>query len=181
MFLKLPFVVQVWRVADVPSNDKFQYTHFAHKINSFNTAPNKLLPSDSRLRPDRYALEMGDMGKAGTEKSRWGYWLPSWLTHLKGRFDAHVINMHSLFGLVHRLEEKQRAEKKQRERLNQEFTPKWFRITEDTVTTPWGDLEIYEFNGKYMQHRAQSDVNMQEHDADLKNLEFNPWQFSAKS
>lgn len=140
---------EVWRVADVPSNDKFQYTHFAHKINSFNTAPNKLLPSDSRLRPDRYALEMGDMGKAGTEKSR--------------------------------LEEKQRAEKKQRERLNQEFTPKWFRITEDTVTTPWGDLEIYEFNGKYMQHRAQSDVNMQEHDADLKNLEFNPWQFSAKS
>ncbi|ONI03435.1 hypothetical protein PRUPE_6G256800 [Prunus persica] len=57
------------RVADVPENDKFQYTHFAHKINSFDTAPKKLLASDSRLRPDRYALEQGDLSKAGFEKS----------------------------------------------------------------------------------------------------------------
>jgi hypothetical protein len=60
---------EVWRVADLPENDKFQYTHFAHKINSFATAPKKLLPSDSRLRPDRYALEKGDLSKAGSEKS----------------------------------------------------------------------------------------------------------------
>ncbi|CAL8165262.1 unnamed protein product [Prunus armeniaca] len=60
---------EVWRVADVPENDKFQYTHFAHKINSFDTAPKKLLASDSRLRPDRYALEQGDLSKAGFEKS----------------------------------------------------------------------------------------------------------------
>jgi hypothetical protein len=62
--------MQVWHVADVPPNDKFQYTHFAHKINSFDTAPKKLLASDSRLRPDRYALELGDLSKSGTEKSR---------------------------------------------------------------------------------------------------------------
>ena len=62
--------MQVWRVAAVPENDKFQYTHFAHKINSFETAPKKLLASDSRLRPDRYALENGDLLKAGAEKSR---------------------------------------------------------------------------------------------------------------
>lgn len=61
---------QVWHVADVPENDKYQYTYFAHKINSFDTAPKKLLASDSRLRPDRYALEKGDMSKAGAEKSR---------------------------------------------------------------------------------------------------------------
>ncbi|GFS37858.1 OSBP(oxysterol binding protein)-related protein 3C [Actinidia rufa] len=60
---------EVWRVAAVPENDKFQYTHFAHKINSFETAPKKLLASDSRLRPDRYALEKGDLLKAGSEKS----------------------------------------------------------------------------------------------------------------
>ncbi|MCI01155.1 oxysterol-binding protein 3C-like, partial [Trifolium medium] len=60
----------VWHVADVPPNDKFQYTHFAHKLNSFDTAPRKLLASDSRLRPDRYALELGDLSKSGTEKSR---------------------------------------------------------------------------------------------------------------
>ena len=62
--------LQVWHVADVPKNDKFQYTHFAHKINSFDTAPSKLLASDSRLRPDRYSLEQGDLSKAGCEKHR---------------------------------------------------------------------------------------------------------------
>jgi hypothetical protein len=61
---------QIWRVAPTPPNDKYQYTHFAHKINSFDTAPKKLLASDSRLRPDRYALEKGDMSKSGSEKSR---------------------------------------------------------------------------------------------------------------
>lgn len=61
---------QVWRVADVPKNDKYDYTYFAHKINSFDTAPKKLLASDSRLRPDRFALEKGDMSKSGSEKSR---------------------------------------------------------------------------------------------------------------
>lgn len=60
----------MWHVADVPPNDKFQFTHFAHKINSFNTAPKKLLASDSRLRPDRWALEKGDLSKAGAAKSR---------------------------------------------------------------------------------------------------------------
>nr|KJB11384.1 hypothetical protein B456_001G255800 [Gossypium raimondii]KJB11385.1 hypothetical protein B456_001G255800 [Gossypium raimondii] len=61
---------KAWKLADAPKNDKFQYTHFAHKINSFDTAPKKLLASDSRLRPDRYALEQGDLSKAGFEKSR---------------------------------------------------------------------------------------------------------------
>lgn len=63
-------ILQVWRVADVPKNDKFQYTHFAHKINSFDTAPKKLLASDSRLRPDRMALERGDLSTSGHEKSK---------------------------------------------------------------------------------------------------------------
>lgn len=56
-------------MAEAPANDKFQYTHFAHKVNSFDTAPTKLLASDSRLRSDRYALEKGDLSKAGSEKS----------------------------------------------------------------------------------------------------------------
>lgn len=69
--------VQVWRLAPVPEKDKFQYTHFAHKINSFDTAPKKLLASDSRLRPDRAALEKGDLSKSGSEKSRFVYPYPS--------------------------------------------------------------------------------------------------------
>ena len=64
-------LLQIWRIAPTPKNDKYQYTHFAHKINSFDTAPKNLLPSDSRLRPDRYALEMGDMSKSSAEKSRY--------------------------------------------------------------------------------------------------------------
>ena len=63
------YLPQVWKAAPTPPNDKYQYTYFAHKINSFDTAPKKLLPSDSRLRPDRYALEKGDMSKSGAQKS----------------------------------------------------------------------------------------------------------------
>ncbi|KAB2022895.1 hypothetical protein ES319_D07G244700v1 [Gossypium barbadense] len=60
---------EAWKLANAPKNDKFQYTHFAHKINSFDTTPKKLLASDSLLRPDRHALEQGDLSKAGFEKS----------------------------------------------------------------------------------------------------------------
>lgn len=136
---------EVWKVAETPPNDKFQYTYFAHKLNSFETAPKQLLASDSRLRPDRSALEMGDLSKAGIEKTR--------------------------------MEERQRAEKRQRETSNQEFTPKWFRLTGDITSTPWGDMEIYEYNGKYTEHRAQIDASSSEADIDSKSLEFNPWQF----
>lgn len=132
---------EVWKVADVPPSDKFQYTYFAHKINSFDTAPKGMLASDSRLRPDRYALEMGDSSKAGMEKAR--------------------------------VEERQRAEKRQREALKQEFTPKWFQLTGDIAATPWGDLEIYEYNGKYTDHRAAGSSVQ----TDPRSIEFNPWQF----
>lgn len=67
------YTSQVWHLADVPKNDKYQYTYFAHKINSFDTSPKMLLASDSRLRPDRFALEMGDLSKSGAEKSRFVY------------------------------------------------------------------------------------------------------------
>ncbi|KAJ8899732.1 hypothetical protein K2173_019431 [Erythroxylum novogranatense] len=137
---------EVWRVADAPKNDKFQFTHFAQKMNSFDTAPKKLLASDSRLRPDRYALEMGDLSKAGHEKSS--------------------------------LEERQRAEKRSREAKGQPFTARWFDPTSDIHPTPWGDLEVYQFNGRYNQHRAaidKSDSSIQE--TEFQSVEFNPWQY----
>ncbi|CAK8576069.1 unnamed protein product [Lathyrus sativus] len=137
---------EVWHVADVPPNDKFQYTHFAHKINSFDTAPRKLLASDSRLRPDRYALEMGDLSKSGAEKSS--------------------------------LEERQRAEKRAREEKGHKFSPRWFELTEEVTSTPWGDLEIYQYNGKYAEHRAAADNSGSVvDDVDVKSIEFNPWQY----
>lgn len=136
---------EVWRVADLPKNDKFQYTQFAHKINSFDTAPKKLLASDSRLRPDRMALELGDMSKAGAEKSN--------------------------------LEERQRAEKRSREEKNQQFTPRWFTLTGEVATTPWGEVEVYEYNGKYSEHRASVDNSNFDDGADTRSIEFNPWQY----
>ncbi|KAG2690575.1 hypothetical protein I3760_09G193700 [Carya illinoinensis] len=134
---------EAWRVADAPENDKFQYTHFAHKLNSFDTAPNKVLESDSRLRPDRYALEKGDLSQAGFEKSR--------------------------------LEERQRSEKRNREANGHEFTPRWFDLTSEISPTPWGDLEVYSFNGKYAEHRAAVVDSVDE--TDVTSTEFNPWQY----
>ncbi|KAI3800869.1 hypothetical protein L1987_28968 [Smallanthus sonchifolius] len=135
---------EVWKVAEAPENDKFQYTHFAHKVNNFDTAPTNLLASDSRLRSDRYALEKGDLSKAGSEKSI--------------------------------LEEKQRDEKRTRESKGQKFVPRWFDITEEISTTPWGDLEIYKYNGKYSNHR-DAVGNANTNDVDVTKMEFNPWQY----
>ncbi|KAF9598670.1 hypothetical protein IFM89_029920 [Coptis chinensis] len=123
---------EVWKIADIPQNDKFQYTHFAHKINSFDTAPRKLLASDSRLRPDRYALD---------------------------------------------LEDKQRAEKRDREGKGHKFTPRWFDLSGEVTPTPWGDLEVYEYNGKYNEHRAAMDNSSGIDEVDVKSIEFNPWQY----
>lgn len=135
---------EVWRVAETPKKDKFQYTYFAHKLNSFDTAPKKLLPSDSRLRPDRMALEQGDLSVSGNEKSS--------------------------------LEERQRAEKRNREAKNQKFTPRWFDLTEEVTPTPWGELEVYQYNGKYTEHRAAVDSSDSIEEPESR-PEFNPWQF----
>nr|XP_017183177.1 oxysterol-binding protein-related protein 3A isoform X3 [Malus domestica] len=140
---------EVWHVADVPKNDKFQYTYFAHKINSFDTAPKKLLASDSRLRPDRYALEKGDLSKSGAEKSR--------------------------------LEERQRAEKREREAKQHQFRPRWFDLTEEVTPTPWGDLEVYQYNNKYTEHRATIDSSDSIDTVDVTSIEFNPWQYGNLS
>ncbi|KAI4385553.1 hypothetical protein MLD38_003566 [Melastoma candidum] len=140
---------EVWHVAAVPENDKFQYTYFAHKLNSFETAPKKLLPSDSRLRPDRYALEKGDLSKSGSEKSS--------------------------------LEERQRAEKRQREAKGDKFIPRWFDLTEEVVSTPWGELEVYSYNGKYSEHRAAADASTSDSNTNVESIEFNPWQYGYSS
>ncbi|KAG9454663.1 hypothetical protein H6P81_007567 [Aristolochia fimbriata] len=140
---------EVWRIADTPANDKFQYTYFAHKINSFDTAPKKLLASDSRLRPDRWALEKDDLSKAGTEKSS--------------------------------MEERQRAEKRQREANKDKFVPRWFDLSDEVVATPWGEIEVYHYNGKYREHRAAIDSSNSVEEVDVQAIEFNPWQYGSLS
>eukprot|EP00850_Spirogloea_muscicola_P013393 SM000090S24355 [mRNA] locus=s90:517932:520825:- [translate_table: standard] len=139
-------LAEVWRVADAPKGDKFQYTYFAHKLNSYDTAPRGLLPSDSRLRPDRSALEAGDMNKAGIEKAR--------------------------------LEERQRAEKREREAKKRPFSPRWFKLSGETVQTPWEALETYDFNGAYAEHRAAMEKEASAAEGlQQASKEFSPWQF----
>lgn len=107
------------------------------------------MASDSRLRPDRYAIEMGDLSKAGAEKNS--------------------------------LEERQRAEKRNREAKEHQFTPRWFDLTDEVTPTPWGDLEIYHYNGKYTEHRVAVDSSDNINEIDVRSIEFNPWQYGNLS
>ncbi|KAI3871386.1 hypothetical protein MKW98_024555 [Papaver atlanticum] len=134
---------EVWSVGDTPKTETLPYTYFGDKINSFDTAPEKLLSSDSRLRPDRYAYETGDLSKAGSEKSR--------------------------------LEERQKAEKKRRKASGVKYSPKWFDRTEEVVATQWGDLEVYQFNGKYTERRELLN-NSNCGASNGRETEFHPWQ-----
>ncbi|TKY67358.1 Oxysterol-binding protein-related protein 3C [Spatholobus suberectus] len=65
------------------------------------------------------------------------------------------------------LEESQHAEKRTRKEKGHNFTPRWFDLTEEVAQTPWGDLEIYQYN----------DNSGSIDDVDVKSTEFNPWQY----
>lgn len=75
------------------------------------------------------------------------------------------------------MEERQRAEKRNREAKGHKFTPRWFDLTDEVTPTPWGDLEVYQYNGKYTAHRATIDSS-EEPDT---TPEFNPWQYDNLS
>ncbi|KAG8496392.1 hypothetical protein CXB51_007603 [Gossypium anomalum] len=193
----------------------FKYTYFAHKIKSFDTAPKNLLASESHLRPDRFALERGDLSKAGAEKSRSlslshariTKTLENFLclqkvqmklstTEMKVQLDHEekkiedsmnefkpnslIFRLAPSVMLVH-LEERQRAEKRTREASGHQFTPRWFDLTDGVTVTPWGDLEIYSYNGKYPEHWATVDSSDTNGELDIMSIEFNPWQYGNLS
>lgn len=81
--------------------------------------------------------------------------------------------------IVFRLEERQRAEKKLREAKKQECTPRWFKMSSDISPTPWGDVEIYEYNGLYPKHLESIPAGVTADVEQLKSMTFDPWQFSA--
>lgn len=51
-------------------------------------------------------------------------------------------------------------------------------MTEEVTSTPWGDLEIYQYNGKYSAHRAAVDGSDSIEEVDVASIEFNPWQYA---
>ena len=58
----------VWTATPPLAGDAYGFTAFAHSLNSGATAPPGVLLSDSRLRPDRRALQDGERGRAGAAK-----------------------------------------------------------------------------------------------------------------
>ncbi|KAK8494055.1 hypothetical protein V6N12_034354 [Hibiscus sabdariffa] len=80
-----------------------------------------------------------------------------------------------------RLEERQRAEKRTRDAKGHQFTPRWFDLTDEVSATPWGDLEIYCYNGRYTEHRATVDSSGSNGEVDIASIEFNPWQYGNLS
>jgi hypothetical protein len=54
-------------------------------------------------------------------------------------------------------------------------------MTDVVAPTPWGDLEIYEYNGKYTEYRAAIDSSSVTGETDVTSTEFNPWQYGSSS
>lgn len=79
------------------------------------------------------------------------------------------------------MEERQRAEKRAREAEDRKFSPKWFDLTDEVTPTPWGEIEVYQYNGKYAECMAASDTSSSVEEVDIKSIEFNPWQFNNLS
>jgi len=110
----------VWKRPSENSFGKYKLTEFAVKILEFPKSMEPILaPTDSRWRPDRLALERGDLNEAGSAK--------------------------------HRLEEKQRADRKARLLKNEEWNPRWFK---QIPTENNGNL-IWVYCGDYWEQRAK--------------------------
>lgn len=88
-----------------------------------------------------------------------------------------VIIILATYHDISSLEERQREEKRNREANSHQFTPRWFNISSEVSPTPWGDLEVYEYNGKYSDHRVMVDSSAVNEELDINSIEFNPWQY----
>lgn len=88
-----------------------------------------------------------------------------------------ISTVHALFLFLRSLEERQRAEKRSRAAKGHQFTPRWFDFTSEITPTPWGDLEVYQYNGKYTEHRASMDNSDSTGEDNGQSTEFNPWQY----
>ncbi|XP_026428910.1 oxysterol-binding protein-related protein 3C-like [Papaver somniferum] len=74
------------------------------------------------------------------------------------------------------LEARQIKERKSREANGDTFTPKWFDLTNEVVTTPYGETPIYKYNYKYNEHGAKVNSLIEV----VQPIEFNPWQYGQE-
>ncbi|DBA92841.1 hypothetical protein WJX77_001671 [Trebouxia sp. C0004] len=138
-------LVRLWTCSAKPDEaDKYGFSNFARMLMSGKGL--NPLPSDSRRRPDRTALELGDHGKAGQYK--------------------------------YQLEEAQRAEKREREKRGDTWSPRFFRRTpeKDTFSNEFSDEQcpLWEFNGEYM----KLDPRPAMPEGDCAGKDFFPWKYA---
>lgn len=138
-------VERLWTCAPKPGGDYYGFTHFAVKLNECKgiRVP---LPSDSRRRSDRAALQLGNMGTAQSEK--------------------------------YRLEEMQRAERRERESQGDTWRPKWFELVEDAEVFE-GELgkdkvPFWRWTGRYFKEERTPFCSDAE---DILGAAFSPWQY----
>ena len=131
--------VSLWECDPWPTTpNKYGFTTYAIKMNEMSSAPEYgLMASDSRLRPDRIALDKGDS---------------------------------SATALKTQLEERQRAERRERKEKGDTWSPRWFKKAEHAdlheLEKDVG-TDVWEYNGEY-------DANKPEGSA----TEFSPWQYA---
>ena len=116
--------VEIWRAVPKPQNYEWMYYFSRHtmQLNVLSDAlREKLAPTDTRLRPDQRALELGDTETAIKEK--------------------------------HRLEEAQRARRREHAERGTEHIPAYFEMRLMEAT---GE-EIWQSNGRYWEDRDRRD------------------------
>ena len=94
---------RLWTCEEKPEKDPYQFTKFAHYLNSCEGV--NPLPSDSRRRPDRALLELGRSGESAVAKhaleemqraekrqreGKGSTWSPRWFKKLDN--DAHIFD-----------------------------------------------------------------------------------------
>jgi len=139
---------RLWTCKPKPENDPYQFTEFAHLLNSIETCDGvDPLPSDSRRRPDRALLELGRSGEAAVAK-------------------------HSLEEMQRAEKKRREAEDDPWKPRWFNVLPKDAHVHDgepDNSACPQ-----FQFNGEYLKLTARGDVSSAE---DVQGEGFNPWQY----
>jgi len=139
-------VHHLWKATEKPAGDYYGMTHFARAMNRWpDTLECVPMPTDSRRREDRHALDVEDSARAAAAKTQ--------------------------------IEERQRADRREREAKQGVWTPKWFRKVEGKEPLPGEPEEnvvgFYEFTGDFKPCKREGGVV----EADVLGKDFNPWQY----
>lgn len=143
-------VLELWRCKAKPENDPYAFTFFAHELNSCKGV--NPLPSDSRRRPDRAALELGDSSAAAVAK----------------------YNLEEM----QRTERRERESRAVKEGEGYEWNPRFFKSLSADAEVFDGEYSNdecpqWQYNGEYMKLSDRPPCDEKE----VQGKGFCPWQF----